>query len=568
MIKGTNASPGVAIGKALLLKEEQVEIFKSNNITVKEEIEKLNESVNKSKLELNKIKEKVANEIGEEESQIFESHLMVLEDPELLSTTINKIENEKVNADYALNEVANNFITIFESMDNEYMKERAADIRDVTGRMLKHILGIKSVDLSFLDGEYIIVSDDLTPSQTAVMDKKSVTGFLTNIGGRTSHSAIMARTLEIPAVVGLKNITDTVKDGDLIVFNGDTGEVVINPDNETYEMFKNMKEQFEQEKEELKKMVGVPTKTIDNRHVELAGNIGTPNDVEGVLKNDGEGVGLYRTEFLYMDRSNFPNEEEQFIAYKSVLEGMNGRPVVIRTLDIGGDKELDYLKLPKEMNPFLGYRAIRLCLDRVDIFKSQLRALLRASIYGKLRIMFPMISSLEELLRSKEILEECRQELINEGIETDNNIEIGMMIEVPSAALISDILAKHVDFFSIGTNDLIQYTTAVDRMNEKIHNLYNMFNPAVLRLIKLVIDNAHKEGKWVGMCGEAAGDDKMIPILLGFGLDEFSMSAISILKARKQINSLSFEKMKEFSDKILTIGSAAEIEEEINNILK
>ncbi len=566
MIKGTNASPGVAIGKALLLKEEEVKIFKSNNITVKEEIEKLNESVNKSKLELNKIKDKVANEIGEEEAQIFESHLMVLEDPELLNTTINKIQNEKVNADYALNEVANNYITVFESMDNEYMKERAADIKDVTGRMLKHILGIKSVDLSFLDGEYIIVSHDLTPSQTAVMDKKSVAGFITDIGGRTSHSAIMARTLEIPAVVGMKNITDTVKDGDMIVFNGDTGEVVINPDNETYQMFKNMKEQFEQEKEELKKMIGVATKTIDSRHVELAANIGTPNDVEGVLKNDGEGVGLYRTEFLYMDRSNFPNEEEQFVAYKSVLEGMNGRPVVIRTLDIGGDKELDYLKLPKEMNPFLGYRAIRLCLDRVDIFKTQLRALLRASIYGKLRIMFPMISSLEELLKAKHILEECRQELINEGIEIDNSIEIGMMIEVPSAALISDILAKHVDFFSIGTNDLIQYTTAVDRMNEKIHDLYNMFNPAVLRLIKLVIDNAHKEGKWVGMCGEAAGDEKMIPILLGFGLDEFSMSAISILKARKQINSLSFEKMKEFSEKILTIGSSAEVEEAIKNI--
>ncbi|WBW94759.1 phosphoenolpyruvate--protein phosphotransferase [Oceanirhabdus sp. W0125-5] len=568
MIKGTNASPGVAIGKALLLKEEEVKISKSNNITVKDEIQKLNESVEKSKVELNKIKEKVSNEIGEEEAQIFESHLMVLEDPELLSTTINKIENEKVNADYALNEVANNFITIFESMDNEYMKERAADIKDVTGRVLKHILGIKSVDLSFLDGEYIIVSHDLTPSQTAVMDKKSVTGFLTNIGGRTSHSAIMARTLEIPAVVGLKNVTETVKDGDVIVFNGDTGEVVINPDAETYEEFKKMKVQFEQEKEELKKMVGVATKTIDNRHVELAANIGTPNDIEGVIKNDGEGVGLYRTEFLYMDRSNFPNEEEQFIAYKSVLEGMKGKPVVIRTLDIGGDKELDYLKLPKEMNPFLGYRAIRLCLDRVDIFKTQLRALLRASIYGKLRIMFPMISSLEELLSAKEILEECRQELNNEGIKTDNNIEIGMMIEVPSAALISDILAKHVDFFSIGTNDLIQYTTAVDRMNEKIHNLYNMFNPAVLRLIKLVIDNAHKEGKWVGMCGEAAGDSKMIPILLGFGLDEFSMSAISILKARKQINNLSFEEMKEFSDKILTIGSAEEIEKEIKAILK
>ncbi|MEJ8554922.1 phosphoenolpyruvate--protein phosphotransferase [Tepidibacter sp. Z1-5] len=565
MIKGTNASPGIALGKALVLEHNEIVIEKKTIENIEIENKKLTDAITKSKEELTKVKEKALAELGPEKAEIFEAHLLVLEDPELVESTLNKIKDERINADYAFNEVKNMFVSMFESMDNEYMKERAADIKDVANRVLRHILDIKFVDLSALEDEVVLIAHDLTPSDTATMNKKKVLGFLTDIGGRTSHTAIMARTLEIPAVVGLKNITETVKDGDYIIFNGETGEVIINPDENIINEYKALKEKFEKEKKELESLKGQESKTLDGRHVELAGNIGTPNDVQGLINNDAEGVGLYRTEFLYMDRSDFPTEEEQYESYKAVLESMNPKPIVIRTLDIGGDKELSYLQLDKEMNPFLGYRAIRICLDRQDIFKTQLRALLRASVHGNLRIMFPMISSLEELLSAKEILEAVKSDLDKEGISYSKNIEVGMMIEVPSAALISDILAKHVDFFSIGTNDLIQYTTAVDRMNEKIHNLYNQFNPAVLRLIKMVIDNGHKEGKWVGMCGEAAGDKRMIPILLGMGLDEFSMSPISILPARKLITSLKYEEMKEVAQKVVSMGTAKEIEEYMQN---
>ena len=377
----------------------------------------------------------------------------------------------------------------------------------------------------------------------------------------------MARTLEIAAIVGLNDMTQKVNDGDFIVFNGDTGEVIVNPPEETITEYRALKAKYDEEKEALKKLIGKPSMTLDGRHVELAGNIGSPNDVEGLIKNDAEGVGLYRTEFLYMYKEDvFPTEEEQYEAYKDVLEGMNGKPIVIRTLDIGGDKELPYFKMDEEMNPFLGYRAIRLCLDRTDIFKTQLRALYRASIHGKLRIMFPMISSLEELLAAKEVIKEVLEQMDSEGIEYSKDVEVGMMIEIPAAAVISDILAKHVDFFSIGTNDLIQYACAVDRMNQKISHLYNQFNPAVLRLIKMVIDNAHKEGKWVGMCGESAGDQRMIPILLGMGLDEFSMSPISILPARKLINSLKYEEMKNIANEVVNMGTADEIKNYIDKI--
>ncbi|WP_099187856.1 phosphoenolpyruvate--protein phosphotransferase [Tepidibacter mesophilus] len=565
MIKGTNASPGIALGKALVLEHNEIVIEKRTIENIELEQKKLTDAIAKSKEELTKVKEKALAELGAEKAEIFEAHLLVLEDPELVDSTLNKIKDEKINADYAFNEVKSMFVSMFESMDNEYMKERAADIKDVANRVLRHILDIKFVDLSALEEEVVLIAHDLTPSDTATMNKKKVLGFLTDIGGRTSHTAIMARTLEIPAVVGLKNITETVKDGDYLIFNGETGEVIINPDEQIINEYKDLKENFEKEKKELESLKGQESKTLDSRHVELAGNIGTPNDVQGLINNDAEGVGLYRTEFLYMDRSDFPTEDEQYESYKAVLESMSPKPIVIRTLDIGGDKELSYLQMDKEMNPFLGYRAIRLCLDRQDIFKTQLRALLRASIHGNLRIMFPMISSLEELLSAKEILESVKSDLDKEGVDYSKDIEVGMMIEVPSAALISDILAKHVDFFSIGTNDLIQYTTAVDRMNEKIHNLYNQFNPAVLRLIKMVIDNGHKEGKWVGMCGEAAGDKRMIPILLGMGLDEFSMSPISILPARKLINSLKYEEMKSVAEKVVSMGTAKEIEEYMQN---
>ncbi len=559
-IKGIGASPGIAIGKALVLEHKEMIIEKKENVNVEVEVENLNSAVDTSKKELTAVKEKVAKELGEEEAEIFGAHLLVLEDPEFIGEAENKIKNESLNAEYALNEVKDMFVSIFESMDNDYMKERAADIKDVTNRVLRHILGIKIIDLSNLSDEVVLIAHDLTPSDTATMDKKKVLGFLTNIGGRTSHTAIMSRTLEIPAIVGLSDATDKVKDSDMIVFDGDKGIVIVNPEEDVIAEYQEKKRIFEEDKKALELLKGQPSVTTDGKHVELAGNIGTPNDLEGLINNDAEGVGLYRTEFLYMDSDEFPSEEIQFEAYKKVLEGMNGKPVVIRTLDIGGDKKLSYFEMEEEMNPFLGYRAIRLCLDRTDIFKTQLRALFRASVYGKLRIMFPMISSLEELLAAKNICEEVKSDLKAEGIGYSDDVEIGMMIEIPSAAVISDLLAKHVDFFSIGTNDLIQYTCAVDRMNQKISYLYNQFNPAVLRLIKMVIKNAHAEGKWVGMCGESAGDQMMIPILLGFGLDEFSMSPISILRARRLINSVSEKDMQALSDKVLEFGTSKEIE--------
>ncbi|WP_235657304.1 phosphoenolpyruvate--protein phosphotransferase, partial [Clostridioides difficile] len=548
-----------ALGKALVVEHSELVIEKKSIDNVEAEIAKLEDAVAVSKEELVKVKEKASEELGAEEAEIFEAHLLVLEDPELIGSAIDKIKTESVNAEYALNEIKEMFVSMFESMDNEYMKERAADIKDVTNRILRHVLGIKVVDLSALSEEVVLIAHDLTPSDTATMNKKMVLGFLTDIGGRTSHTAIMSRTLEIAAIVGLNDITSKVKDGDFVVFNGDTGEVIVNPDEETINKYTELKAKYEDERKALQLLKGKPSVTLDGKHVELAGNIGTPNDIEGLIKNDAEGVGLYRTEFLYMDRDSFPTEEIQYEAYKAVLEGMDGKPIVIRTLDIGGDKELSYLSMEPEMNPFLGYRAIRLCLDRKDIFKTQLRALYRASVHGRLRIMFPMISSLEELLQAKEVVKEVLAELDSEGVAYAKDVEIGMMIEVPSAAVISDVLAKHVDFFSIGTNDLIQYTCAVDRMNQKISYLYNQFNPAVLRLIKTVIDNAHKEGKWAGMCGESAGDQKMIPILLGMGLDEFSMSPISILPARKLITSVKESDMKKLADDVLNMGTAEEI---------
>jgi phosphotransferase system enzyme I (PtsI) len=567
MKKGTGASPGIGLGKVLLIKNEEIVVERKEFIDIESERNKFQEAIDKSKKELAGIRDKALREFGEEKSAIFDAHLMILDDPELISSTLNKIEAEKINVEYAFKEIAEQYIAIFEAMDNDYMRERAADIKDVSGRVIRNLMGINVVDLSMLDEEIILASNDLTPSETATMDKEKVLGFLTNIGGRTSHTAIMARSLEIPAVVGLKDITEQLKDGDFVIFNGEAGEVIINPTDEEIKHYKELKNKYEGEKKELNALRGQVSITIDGRKVELAGNIGTPNDVKGLLSNDAEGVGLYRTEFIYMDRASLPTEEEQYNAYKEVLESMNPKPIVIRTLDIGGDKELSYLKFDEEMNPFLGYRAIRLCLDKKDIFKTQLRALLRASVYGNLKIMFPMISSLEELLEAKKILEEVKADLDKATIQYSQNIQVGMMIEVPAAAIISDVLAKHVDFFSIGTNDLIQYTTAVDRMNEKIHHLYNPFNPGVLRLIKMTIDNGHKEGIWVGMCGEMAGDKRMIPILLGLGLDEFSMSPISILPARKQIRGLKYEDMEAFANKVMNMDKAEDIEKYIEEKL-
>ncbi|ABR47465.1 phosphoenolpyruvate-protein phosphotransferase [Alkaliphilus metalliredigens QYMF] len=570
MFKGTGASPGIAIGRALVYQEQELNIKKESVEGLEKELDKFQSSIKKSKVQLEYVKQEAMKKLGADKASIFEAHIMVLDDPELINQVKDKITNEKVSAEYAVNEVINSFITLFEGMDNEYMKERAADIRDVGNRILKNLLNVEIINLATLTDEVILVANDLTPSDTATMNKEKVLGFITNIGGRTSHTAIMAKSLEVPAIVGLKSITDEVKSGDLLIFDGGEGFGHINPDEQLLADFREKKQQYEFIRKELEKLKSEPSVSKDGRRVELGANIGTPKDVKGVLDNGGEGIGLYRTEFLYMNRDHMPSEEEQYEAYKEVLQKMEEKPVIIRTLDIGGDKELPYLNLPKELNPFLGYRAIRICLDQPEIFKVQLRALLRASVYGNLKIMYPMISSVEEVRAANEILQEVRGELDQKGIEYSKEIEVGIMVEIPATVVIGDMLIKEVDFFSIGTNDLIQYTTAVDRMNEKISHLYEPFHPAILRMIKMVIDHAHGGGKWAGMCGEMAGDPKIVPILLGLGLDEFSMSPISILQARKIIRGLSYSEMKKIAEKALNFPTAAEVKkfvaEEIDKI--
>ena len=473
--------------------------------------------------------------MGQEKAAVFEAHITLLDDPEFTGAMALEIENNKVNALKAVENVTNTFVAIFDSMEDAYMKERAADIKDVSKRIILNLAGKGGDEMEISDSNTVVVAHDLTPSDTAGLDRSKVIGFITDIGGRTSHAAIMARTLEIPAVLGLSDITSSVKNGDTVIVDGITGDVFINPSEDIIKEYKQKEENFNKEKEELKKLIEVKTTTKSGKRIEVCGNIGKPEDVDGVIANGGDGVGLFRTEFLYMDRENAPTEEEQFESYKHVLEKMNGKQVVIRTLDIGGDKKLPYMPLPEEMNPFLGYRAIRLCLDKKDLFKVQLRALLRASVYGNLCVMFPMISGLQEFLDAKKVVEECKEELKSEGIKYSEEIKWGIMVEIPAAAVMADELAKHVDFFSIGTNDLIQYTLAADRMSEKVSYLYNPMHPAVLRLIKMTIDGAHKHGKWVGMCGEMAGDEAAIPTLVEYGLDEFSMSATSILNAKKVI---------------------------------
>lgn len=558
---GIGVSPGIGMGKVIIKKEPIIELKKKNIDNPEKEITKLDAAREKGKEQIEALYHHAFNTIGKKEAGIFRAHRMILEDPDFFGQIESKIKDEQVNAEWAISEVANFFIDMFESMEDEYMRERAADIKDVTGRLIRIALGVEETDLSNLSEEIIIVAEDLTPSDTAQMDKEKVIGFITEIGGKTAHSAIMARTLEIPAIVGLEKATELISDGDYVILDGDTGVVIINPDQKVIEEYSRKRENYIDFKKKLEEMRGQRSITRDGFKVEIAANIGTPKDVEGVLSNDGEGVGLYRTEFLYMDRDRLPTEEEQFEAYKEVAVRLEGRPVVIRTLDIGGDKELSYLPLPKEMNPFLGYRAIRLCLDQRDIFKTQLRALLRASAYGNIKIMFPMISAIEELRQAKSILEDVKKELRTKGMKFNENIEVGIMIEIPAAAIMSDLFAKEVDFFSIGTNDLIQYTTAVDRGNRQIAYLYNEFHPALLRLVKTVVDNGHKEGIWVGMCGEVAGNPHLIPVLIGMGLDEFSMSASSMLRARWIINNLNKSKMESLVEKILDLPTAEEVKE-------
>ena len=548
MKKAIAASKGYAVGKVFLKKEAVLTIETRKPESTENEIERFRDSLKKTEVQLNRIKEKTVRDVGEAEAAVFDAHIMFLEDPEFIGAIEEKIENENINAMVAVSDIKNAFLEIFESMDDEYMRERASDIKDVSNRILKNLAGITD-SLDVEDEHTIVVAHDLTPSDTASLDKSKVIAFVTEIGGRTSHTAIMARTLEIPAVVGIgDDFMESLKDGDVIAVNGMTGEVIVNPDDETIQMFSQLKVKYEAEKEELKKLIDVKSKTLDGKRIEVSGNIGKPEDTDAVIKNGGDGIGLFRTEFLYMDRSSMPDEEEQFEAYKTVLSKMEGKPVVIRTLDIGGDKKLEYLPLPEEMNPFLGYRAIRLCLDRPEIFKVQIRALLRASVYGNLKVMFPMISKIEEFKQAMAVVDECKAELKKEGKKYSDSTEWGIMVEIPSAAVAADRLAKYVDFFSIGTNDLIQYTLAADRMSEKVSYLYDPMNISVLRLIKMTIDGAHAEGKWCGMCGEMAGDEAAIETLLNLGLDEFSMSASSILPAKKIINNHKIEEVKSYVD--------------------
>ncbi|KXG10355.1 Phosphoenolpyruvate-protein phosphotransferase [Anoxybacillus sp. P3H1B] len=558
-ITGIAASSGIAIAKAYRLETPNFTVEKYDITDPQAEIERFEATIVKAKGELEQIQAHALRELGEDKAAIFSAHLLVLSDPELLNPVKDKIKAEKVNAEYAWNETTSMFVAMFESMNNEYMKERAADIRDVAKRVLAHLLGIAISNPSLISEEVIIIAEDLTPSDTAQLNRQYVKGFATDIGGRTSHSAIMARSLEIPAVVGTKCATAEIQNGDVVIIDGLDGQVVVNPSSDVLAHYEEKRERFEKQKAEWAKLVHESTVTSDGHHVELAANIGTPEDVKGVLANGAEGIGLYRTEFLYMGRSELPTEEEQFEAYKVVLEQMQGKPVVVRTLDIGGDKELPYLDLPKEMNPFLGFRAIRLCLEMQDMFRTQLRALLRASVYGNLKIMFPMIATLEEFRQAKAILLEEKEKLQHEGIPVAEEIEIGMMVEIPAAAVLADQFAKEVDFFSIGTNDLIQYTMAADRMNERVSYLYQPYNPAILRLVHHVIEAAHKEGKWAGMCGEMAGDELAIPILLGLGLDEFSMSATSVLRARSQMKKLSKTEAASFKEAILSMSTAEEV---------
>ena len=572
MLKGIAASDGVAVAKAYLLVQPDLTFSKTTVEDTAAEASRLDDALAKSTEELQQIREKAAQSLGEAEAQVFDAHLMVLSDPEMVGQIKQNINDNSVNAESALKEVTDMYISMFEAMeDNAYMQERAADIRDVAKRILAHLLGVTLPNPSMINEEVVVVAHDLTPSDTAQLDRNFVKAFVTDIGGRTSHSAIMARSLEIPAIVGTKEITAKVKEGDMLAVNGIEGDVIVDPTAEQKAEFEKIGAEYAAQKAEWEKLKNAETVTADGKHFELAANIGTPKDLVGVHNNGGEAVGLYRTEFLYMDSPDFPTEDDQYEAYKAVLEGMEGKPVVVRTMDIGGDKELPYLQLPHEMNPFLGYRALRISLSEQgdEMFRTQMRALLRASVHGKLRIMLPMVATLKEFRAAKAIFEDEKQKLLNEGVEVSDTIQVGIMIEIPAAAVLADKFAKEVDFFSVGTNDLIQYTMAADRMNERVSYLYQPYNPSILRLIKNVIDAAHAEGKWAGMCGEMAGDQTAVPLLVGMGLDEFSMSATSILKTRSLMKRLDTTKMAELADRALKeCDTMEEVVELVNEYVK
>ncbi|PMG89283.1 phosphoenolpyruvate--protein phosphotransferase [Vibrio breoganii] len=569
MISGILASPGIAFGKALLLQEDEI-VLNTQKISadqVDAEVQRFYDARNKSAAQLEIIKQKALETFGEEKEAIFEGHIMLLEDEELEEEILALIKGEKLSADHAIHSIIEEQAVALESLDDEYLKERATDIRDIGTRFVKNALGINIVSLSDIDEEVLLVAYDLTPSETAQINLDYVLGFACDIGGRTSHTSIMARSLELPAIVGTNDITKQVKNGDMLILDAMNNKIIINPTEAQLNEAKQVRDTFQAEKAELAKLKDLPAITLDGHQVEVCGNIGTVKDCDGINRNGGEGVGLYRTEFLFMDRTALPTEDEQYQAYKEVAEAANGHSVIIRTMDIGGDKDLPYMDLPEEMNPFLGWRAIRISLDRREILRDQVRGILRASAHGKLRIMFPMIISVEEIRELKAALEEYKAELRSEGLAFDENIEIGVMVETPAAAAIAHHLAKEVSFFSIGTNDLTQYTLAVDRGNELISHLYNPLSPAVLTVIKQVIDASHKEGKWTGMCGELAGDERATLLLLGMGLDEFSMSGISIPAVKKVIRNANFAEVKAMAEEALQMPTAAEIEAHVEKFI-
>ncbi|MFR0555177.1 phosphoenolpyruvate--protein phosphotransferase [Loigolactobacillus coryniformis subsp. coryniformis] len=566
MLKGIAASDGIARAKAYLLVQPDLSFSKKSIDSVDGEVARLQAAVTASTEELQKIRDIAVKSLGEEEAQVFDAHMMILADPEFVGAVETGIKNDKTNAEQVLHDVSTQFVEMFEAMtDNPYMQERAADIRDVTKRVMSHLLGVTLPNPALIDEEVVIIAHDLTPSDTAQLNRKYVKGFITDLGGRTSHSAIMARSLEIPAIVGTEKATEVVNEDQMVIVDGNTGDTLLDPSDADIAKYDQAAKDFAAQKAEWEKLKNERTVTKDGKNFITAANIGTPDDVVGATDNGAEAVGLFRSEFLYMDSAELPTEDEQFEAYKKALEGMNGNQVVVRTMDIGGDKHLPYLPLPEEMNPFLGYRAIRISLDRQDIFRTQLRALLRASNYGNLAIMFPMIATVSEFKQARAIYDEERAKLVKAGTPVADKIEVGMMMEIPAAAVIADKLAKYADFFSIGTNDLIQYSMAADRGNEHVSYLYQPYNPSILRLVKRIIDAAHAEGKWAGMCGEAAGDPIMVPLLLGMGLDEYSMSATSILKIRSLMRQLDTNDMKALADKALT---DAETNEDVIALVK
>ena len=567
LIKGIAASPGIAIGKAFLYKETKLEIVEKSSLTKEEEIERLLKGREIAKAQLEEIKENTLKKLGKDKADIFEGHITLLEDEELMSEIDSKISSEKYTAEFALNEAIDEYATMLGNLEDAYFKERAGDLRDIGKRWLYGVMNTKVVDLSKLEPETIIVARELNPSDTAQINLENVLAFVTEIGGKTAHSSIMARSLELPAVVGVGAILEKLEDNQIIIVDAVKGEVLVNPDEETIKEYQAKRENFLKEKEELKKLKDKEAISKDGIKVDVWGNIGSPNDVKGILSNGGFGIGLYRTEFLFMEKDSFPTEDEQFEAYKVVAEAMNGYPVTIRTMDIGGDKSLPYMELPQEENPFLGWRAIRVCLDRQEILRTQFKALLRASKYGQIKIMLPMIMDIEEVRKAKKIFEECKAELREKGIEFDEKIMLGIMVETPAVAFRAKSFAKECDFFSIGTNDLTQYTLAVDRGNEMIANLYDTYNPAVLQAIKMLIDGAHAGGIKISMCGEFAGDENAVALLFGMGLDAFSMSGISIPRVKRVMSKLNKKDCEALVEKILDFTTAEEIKKEVKQFM-